>query len=399
LRGFEVYHTIHPSNCARGGSAVIIKTGILHHEDVKIEKEEFQVTSVKIKTSTGALTVTAIYSPPRHNLKREDYLNLLQLFTGKFIIGEDFNSKHTYWDSRLTNTKGSELYQAIKGYHCEVHTTGKPTYWPTDMNKIPDLKDFFVSKNLSLSFIDVTEEFDLDSDHSPIVLTLSETIIKKGRNPTLLNNLTDWDMFQATLVNRINLRVALSTNDELQEEVQKFVSDIQHAAWEATPLILIKVKGNTYPQEVRNKIAEKRKIRKKWQMTRDPRLKTELNRITRDLRRTILDIKQQSIEAYLQELTDDASTDYSLWKATKRLKRLTMNIPPLRKQDRKWARDDKEKSEVFTEHLERTFQPNGEQIMVNLQRREGTQIQQIPLVTPKELLNAIKAHINPKKAP
>ena len=109
LRGFEVYHTIHPSNCARGGSAAIIKTGILHHEDVKIEKEEFQVISVKIKNFTGALTVAAIYSPPRHNLKREDYLNFLQRFTGKFIIG-DFNSKHTYWGSRLTNTKGSELY-------------------------------------------------------------------------------------------------------------------------------------------------------------------------------------------------------------------------------------------------------------------------------------------------
>jgi hypothetical protein len=66
-------------------------------------------------------------------------------------------------------------------------------------------------------------------------------------------------------------------------------------------------------------------------MTRDPRNKTELNRITQDLRRTIQQIKQQSIDAYLQELTDDAITDYSLWKATKRLKRPTMNIPPVRK--------------------------------------------------------------------
>ena len=206
-------------------------------------------------------------------------------------------------------------------------------------------------------------------------------------------------MFQATLVNRINLRVAISTNDESEEEVQKFVSDIQQAAWEATPLIPTKVKGNTYPQEVRNKIAEKRKIRKRLQMTRDPRLKTELNRITSDMRRTILDIRQQSIEAYLQELTDDASTDYSLWKATKRLKRPIMNILPLRKQDRTWAKDDKEKADVFAEHLERTFQPNGEQTMDNPRRREGTQIQQIPLVTPKELLNAVRAHINPKRAP
>jgi hypothetical protein len=127
-----------------------------------------------------------------------------------------------------------------------------------------------VSKHLSSSFIDVTEEFDLNSDHSPIGLTLSETIIKKGRNPTPSNKHTDWDIFQETLVNRINLRVAISTNDEFEEEVQKFVSDIQQAAWEATPLIPTQVKGNTYPQEVRNKMAKKRKIRKKkWQMTRD----------------------------------------------------------------------------------------------------------------------------------
>jgi hypothetical protein len=54
-------------------------------------------------------------------------------------------------------------------------------------------------------------------------------------------------------------------------------------------------------------------------MANDPRRKTELHRNTSDLRRTILDMKLQSIEAYLQELTDDASTDYSLWKATKRI--------------------------------------------------------------------------------
>jgi len=91
---------------------------------------------------------------------------------------------NTHWVSRLTNTKGSELYHVIKRCNCEVHTAGKLTYWPTDKNKIPDLIDFFVPRNLSSSFIDVIEEFDLDSDHSPIVLTLSETI-KKEQNQSL----------------------------------------------------------------------------------------------------------------------------------------------------------------------------------------------------------------------
>jgi len=158
-----------------------------------------------------------------------------------------------------------------------------------------------VSKNLSSSFIDVTEEFDLVSDHSTIVLTLSETLIKKGRNPTLPNYLTDWDTFRETLANRLNLLVALTTTDELEDEVQKFVTDIQHSAWEATPLLTTRVKCNTYPQEIREKIAGKRKIRKRWQMTRDPRIKADLNRITQDLRRTILHFKQQSIDANLQD--------------------------------------------------------------------------------------------------
>ena len=72
-------------------------------------------------------------------------------------------------------------------------------------------------------------------------------------------------MFRETLENRINLRVALITNDELEDAVQKVVTDIQHLAWEATPLITTKVKGNAYQQEIHEKIAEKRKIRKRWQ--------------------------------------------------------------------------------------------------------------------------------------
>ena len=75
-----------------------------------------------------------------------------------------------------------------------------------------------------------------------------------------------------------------------------------------------------------------------------------------------------------------------------------MSIPQFRKQDRSWAKDDKEKAVVFAEHLERTFQPNGVQLLDNLRRREGTPTQQIPLVTHKELLNTIRVHINPKRA-
>jgi hypothetical protein len=134
-------------------------------------------------------------------------------------------------------------------------------------------------------------------------------------------------------------------------------------------------------------------------MTQDPRIKTELNRLTQELRIAILEIKQQSIKAYLQALTDDASTDHSLWKVTRSLKQLTMHIPPVRKHNRMWAWNNKEKAEAFADHLERTFQPNEGRTMDNLRRIEETQIQKIPPITLKEILIAIKDNIYPKKSP
>ena len=57
----------------------------------------------------------------------------------------------------------------------------------------------------------------------------------------------------------------------------------------------------------------------------------------------------------LQNLTPD---DHSLWKATKRFKRLTMAIPPLRKPDSSWARSNVEKSNQFAQHLAMVFTPH-----------------------------------------
>ena len=57
---------------------------------------------------------------------------------------------------------------------------------------------------------------------------------------------------------------------------------------------------------------------------------------------------------YLQNLTADKSTEYSLWKATKRPK---MQATPIKKDNDEWARSDMEKAEIFADLLERTFQP------------------------------------------
>lgn len=75
--------------------------------------------AVSFETEARKLTVSAVYIPPRHNLKKADYKNLLQELCENFILGRDYNDKNRMWSSNLTNLKGKQLLQAIKerGYN------------------------------------------------------------------------------------------------------------------------------------------------------------------------------------------------------------------------------------------------------------------------------------------
>ena len=151
-----------------------------------------QVATVSIETKNGKnYSVSAIYCPPRYNPKKEDYIKLLKSLGSNFIIGGDFNAKNIFWGSNRTTPKGRELFEAGQILKCEFHSSRKPTYWPTDTNKIPDLLDFYITKGISENYLSVENEYGLSSDHSPVLMTLSTTIIRKPSPPRLTNNKTN----------------------------------------------------------------------------------------------------------------------------------------------------------------------------------------------------------------
>lgn len=53
-----------------------------------------------------------------------------------------------------------------------------------------------------------------------------------------------------------------------------------------------------------------------------------------------------------------AATEYSLWKATKRLKQPQASFPPLRRPDGDWTRNNMDKATTFAEHLSMAFTPH-----------------------------------------
>jgi len=116
------------------------------------------------------------------------------------------------------------------------------------------------------------------------------------------------------------------------------------------------------------------------------------------LKREIKELTNDSISTYLRELTNDNNTDYSLWKATKKINRPDMQIPPVRKTDGKWARNNEQKAQRFAEHLEQIFQPLGSQEEKAMITEDIVQEnEEIKLATTTEVKNVINNNINPKK--
>jgi hypothetical protein len=61
---------------------------------------------------------------------------------------------------------------------------------------------------------------------------------------------------------------------------------------------------------------------------RSPQDKAALNKAVKELKQLLHDEKQQAIQAYLTSLSATETTDYSLWKAIKRLKQPQSPPPP-----------------------------------------------------------------------
>ncbi|PNF35988.1 hypothetical protein B7P43_G02290 [Cryptotermes secundus] len=116
-------------------------------------------------------------------------------------------------------------------------STGQPTYWPSDADKIPDLVDFCVTKSIPPNSIQADSCLDLSSDHSPVIIKLTSDIMERAKQPTLNNKCTNWDQFKRLVETNLDLKVPLKNGENIVEAVEHFNQAIQQAAWKSSPTI------------------------------------------------------------------------------------------------------------------------------------------------------------------
>ena len=73
---------------------------------------------------------------------------LFSSFDSKWIADRHYNTEHEHWGFRVTNTRRCELYKTVLKFDGLFISGGQPSYWPMGQNKIPDLLDFFITRNV-----------------------------------------------------------------------------------------------------------------------------------------------------------------------------------------------------------------------------------------------------------
>ena len=260
IPNYTIYDTQHPNGTAHGGTAILIRNGIKHYLHGHHNLEYLQATSITVEDWVGPLTVAAIYCPPKHTIKTEQFRHFYATLGHRFLADGDYNAKHTHWGSRLVTPRGRELLKAMQEENLMHVSTDEPTYWPSDRRKVRDLLDFGVTKRIPAHSIQAEAGFDLSSDHSPVLITMHTRITPQNCPTPLSTKTTDWVAFRNYINENLTLKVPLKMDRDIEDYVHHLVQIIQQAAWSSTANLHKHSNLNTCAPALKQKILDKRRL-------------------------------------------------------------------------------------------------------------------------------------------
>ena len=188
-------------------------------------------------------------------------------------------------------------------------------------------------------YCEITPCYDVSSDHSPLVVNLLTDVLPSHQS--VYNKSTNWETFREILKSSLITNVPLKTEMNIEQAIVYYNDTIIDSAVKSTPPQKLIREQSALPNYIKVKVKEKRKLRPDIQAT--AKLKVLLKEHD--------DYKSQ---CYLLALTPTVATDYSLWKATKRLSNNTSHNP-LKYADGSCSKTNKERAEILAKYLEGVF--------------------------------------------
>jgi hypothetical protein len=267
---------------AGGGTAILGRRGISHHSVPVPGLTNLEATAIQIMLAGKPVIILAAYLSPSRPLIGAD---LDACFGGSLpvMLAGDLNAKHVDWNSRLSTRRGKLLHDYADEKSCLIFGTDTPTTNPYNPSATPDVLDIVITRDLPSS-VYLTSCSAISSYHLSVIIDTScrSSFQHPPDRPDFRR--TDWANFQTQLETEIPFNPELHNAMAIDTCVENFSGAVLRALTTSTPKHRPRDDPRPpIPAGIQDEIRLKNRLRRQCQLTRDPTLRAEVNRLQRSV--------------------------------------------------------------------------------------------------------------------
>ena len=301
------------------GSMILFREDIpdvIEIEEVKTMFRNDEIIGIRIKGNSDipAFSIFTYYNPPSTHINK-NIIYYVNGQRGNCVITGDLNCKNRMWGSSVTDAFGNELLDAINQSHLFISNDGSNTRCDPFSGK-EEVLDLIIHNFDACSLLSKFWVGEcIGSDHYPLHASYqfrqeSPFIPSKKRRIEK----TDWKLFETSL----NAFASSSQSNwkckvEIDTAVETLSSGIISAFHDACPLQeQRKKKRFKFSEEIREKVKEKRRIRREksgaasqndWALVREKTI--QINKLGNDIKKIQKRQKRVEIEKHCESLSKE----------------------------------------------------------------------------------------------
>lgn len=249
---------------ARGGGVALLVHRSLKHKLLPLTATiSTENLSVEVVINHRNVIITTAYSP-RYSCNFSADMTKLTPTSKEFILLGDLNAKHTSWNCSQNNLSGIILNNLQQTNNFFIYSPSSPTLYPHQRNCSSSVVDIVLS-NCPMRMRLSTLEYEIPSDHRPIICSMDCTSINIVDSTYFTYKNTDWLRFQHVINSSITLRVeSYTSKSAIDREINQFVELILNARELSTPKSN-HVSKTDLPSDVLRLIGQRKMYKRKFQ--------------------------------------------------------------------------------------------------------------------------------------
>ena len=344
-----------------------MKKGIIVNQEWK-KNDHFNVITdnkalaVEIELQNGDKVILGtIYCPNGNPSSR--LFKMINALSKQAIFLGDLNSKHKQFGCVKANKSGQTLLNIAKDLELfyvnqlgpNRHTREDPVDGTSDILAMAFITPGLSSRDISFSVADD----HMGSDHFPIQISLDKPLKRNTplTEPRYRFDKINDDLLHNTLKDSLTKAdTNITTQDELEELAVTLCDKLMKAVDTSTPKVYSRNDPKSpISQAILDLIKEKHRLRRLYNNTQDPNIKSTINRLQKEIRTKINQESTISWEKFCNSISLESDPKTSWRKITNLLKPKGPRSYPTLKLGNKTDKTIPEKAQLFAESVKRNF--------------------------------------------